>query len=729
MTEITEAQDQQEHDQQEHDQPEQVFELGLSLAGAISAGAYTAGVLDFLVQALSEWDKHRGKTDAAGNPVAGHRVVLKVIAGASAGAIAGALGVIALARGLKPREFTEEQIANRYRDLYPTHQDYECVLPSLYHTWVTLPAMVGRDGAGGFFGTGDIAGKAADGARVLRSLLDASLLDEIKRATIEPPDGDEEAPDVPPVSFVATRLHVYMTLSNMRGIPYAVAFDNGSYGMQTIGDRVHYVISDLGTQELKQSDWLATDSEASLPLSVKTLPKRKKGQIAEPAGDAAAGPPADPFGPHPVDWDTYGTAALASGAVPIGLAPKELRFAWTQYECRRYPIDLPEGAKIKPAFPPSATQCGAFAFACVDGGLVNNNPFDYAQFALTGARHTSPTDGRAASQAIVMVAPFPEPPAFPPEGTPSSAALSILKALLPALLNQARFRASDLTPAMDKKDFSRFLIAPLRRIPRTKPDEDVRLELYPIACGLLGGFGGFLHEEFRAHDFQLGRRNCQKFLCSAFWVPPDNAVVGGPVVNVGGSVVKEGKFIIPLCGKAAGTVPMPQWPQMSLPAFDRVCDRMKARLDAVAPLIGGEAAGVGLRFAVGFIWRVFGVRRAALRLLRAAMLAELVRHRQIKEWDATPLLAGTVAAHEGRSPDDVQAVIAELMAPVFRKPADIAMAAHLPTDFVEAVLDALLKPGTLPQVRTWTDGAVFSLYGRCPWYVKILTHIRTYFRL
>jgi Patatin-like phospholipase len=156
-----------------HDHQDQVFELGLSLAGAISAGAYTAGVIDFLLQALSEWDKHRDDPDV---DVGRHRVVLKVITGASAGAIAGALGVIALARGLKPRAFTEEQISNRYPDHYPDHQEYECVLPSLYQTWVELPAMVsGNGGDGGLLGTGDVAGKA-DGARMLRSLLNASLL-------------------------------------------------------------------------------------------------------------------------------------------------------------------------------------------------------------------------------------------------------------------------------------------------------------------------------------------------------------------------------------------------------------------------------------------------------------------------------------------------------------------------------------------------------------------------
>ena len=31
------------------------FRIGINMAGAISAGAYTAGALDFLIQALDEW--------------------------------------------------------------------------------------------------------------------------------------------------------------------------------------------------------------------------------------------------------------------------------------------------------------------------------------------------------------------------------------------------------------------------------------------------------------------------------------------------------------------------------------------------------------------------------------------------------------------------------------------------------------------------------------------------
>ena len=33
------------------------FQIGLAMSGAVSAGAYTAGVFDFLIQALDEWEK------------------------------------------------------------------------------------------------------------------------------------------------------------------------------------------------------------------------------------------------------------------------------------------------------------------------------------------------------------------------------------------------------------------------------------------------------------------------------------------------------------------------------------------------------------------------------------------------------------------------------------------------------------------------------------------------
>ena len=63
------------------------IKLGINMAGAISAGAYTAGVLDFLIQALDEWYAAK----AAGENVPGHDISIEVISGASAGGMCAAI--------------------------------------------------------------------------------------------------------------------------------------------------------------------------------------------------------------------------------------------------------------------------------------------------------------------------------------------------------------------------------------------------------------------------------------------------------------------------------------------------------------------------------------------------------------------------------------------------------------------------------------------------------------
>jgi len=47
------------------------FEIGFVMAGAISAGAYSAGVLDFLVEALDPWGHASGRDAAARGRVEG----------------------------------------------------------------------------------------------------------------------------------------------------------------------------------------------------------------------------------------------------------------------------------------------------------------------------------------------------------------------------------------------------------------------------------------------------------------------------------------------------------------------------------------------------------------------------------------------------------------------------------------------------------------------------------
>jgi len=75
------------------------FRFAINMAGAISAGAYTAGVLDFLMEALEQWqlakDSFRqqlaGQLPTVQNVVPLHDVCVDAFTGASAGSMCAAI--------------------------------------------------------------------------------------------------------------------------------------------------------------------------------------------------------------------------------------------------------------------------------------------------------------------------------------------------------------------------------------------------------------------------------------------------------------------------------------------------------------------------------------------------------------------------------------------------------------------------------------------------------------
>ncbi|MGB7726400.1 MAG: hypothetical protein WBL50_00105 [Candidatus Acidiferrum sp.] len=78
------------------------FRIGLNMAGAVSAGAYTAGVLDFLIEALDAWydERERQKslhgTDISRWEILAHDVSIEVLSGASAGGMCAAISAVSL---------------------------------------------------------------------------------------------------------------------------------------------------------------------------------------------------------------------------------------------------------------------------------------------------------------------------------------------------------------------------------------------------------------------------------------------------------------------------------------------------------------------------------------------------------------------------------------------------------------------------------------------------------
>ncbi len=659
------------------------FSIGLTMAGAISAGAYTAGVLDFLVEALEEWEAHRGQPG-----IPAHRTGLKVVAGASAGAITGALGLIALARGTDPKFLDESEIKNSSRAEGTKYNPLRCVLPSLFATWVEQPQLVADTPAGlDFLDVSDLAVPAGGKQAEVASVLNSKLLDRIKDSALRGP-----AAEATPRPYVASETHLYMTVSNLRGIPFEIGFGAGRYGMQTHGDRFHYRLEGVGDWCCPGNAWLNADR--SIQLEAKDLPVKASDEI-------------------PAAWNLYGTVALASAAFPIGLASRLLETEFKQYDGRSYPVDVDQTFILEPTFPGMpADFSGTYKFLNVDGGLINNNPFDYAEYALLGRpslRRPPDRDrtleGLQTDAALIMIAPFPEPPAFLPEGQPKEELSAVLRALLPTLMTQARFRANDLAKALDPEDYSRYLVAPQRLDAAGKPLR------FAIACGALGGFGGFLDRGFRAHDYQLGRRNCQEFLRHVFGLP-----VGAAAVDNRSSehqfVSQETKHplmpVIPLMGAAALEIALPHWPRISEAGLDTLGRRIEQRLDKLLPiLIRAQTKSRRLRLIASA--GLFLGKRHILDAVRLAILSDLIRRDQVEGW----------ALPDGFSldADDARAVLAELASPLFqyRTISGIAKSTHLKCDVVQAIIEALKSAvGNVAVVAATWDATLVTLKWRAP---------------
>lgn len=593
------------------------FEIGLAMAGAVSAGAYSSGVLDFLFQALDAWEQlKRSDPDSIPN----HDVCIKVITGASAGSITGALAAAALAGGVEPTPYPGPIPTPPVRS-----QPYRYVMPALYSAWVLRPEMASPTGRPDLLDTSDLAP-----GKPIVSLLNSSLLDEIGDGTLRMATAPLPTPPAfgpvrggQPIPYLAKRLHLYMTISNLRGVPYKVSFkdagDVRGHGMLSHGDRTHYVLTNLGGLECK-SDWAEDDRMTE--ADIRTLP--------------ASG------AEMPALWQGYLQAALASSAFPIGLAPRQIDRDTNDYQDRMWPFPREGNHDIEPDWPEPwyvPNHDRAYSFVNVDGGLINNEPFEYAHFALMEAgRILNPRAATDANRAVILVDPFPQDPNFETDDRKLDRSIAaIVKALLPALMTQARFKPTELALALDETVYSRFLIAPRRADAIGAPMN------YALATGLLGGFGGFLDQSLRDFDYQLGRRNCQKFLREAFVLDPKNGLFAG----WGGKANEDTRFktfdaagamfrpIVPLVGSAAPEVPLPPWPRLDAPRLKQIEDRITARAKILGPrLIEEQVRNRILRIGAKALWHLFGVD-AVQDYAHLAIQQDLIRRDQHADWNLT----------------------------------------------------------------------------------------------
>ncbi|MGD1877574.1 MAG: hypothetical protein ACFB13_08755 [Kiloniellaceae bacterium] len=192
-----------------------VFELGLVMAGAISAGAYTAGVMDFLIEALDAYYAARDGADWSGPR---HDVRVPVLAGASAGGMTSAIAAVHFMHPMthvRPGQALGPQQARQNQ---------------LYHSWVQEIDIAK------LLGTRDIEERPE-----LVSALDSSALKAIAEGALSVDGPRTRRP------WVADPLAVFLTVANLRGIPCGFKLygtrASDAYGMTNHMDDMRFAVT------------------------------------------------------------------------------------------------------------------------------------------------------------------------------------------------------------------------------------------------------------------------------------------------------------------------------------------------------------------------------------------------------------------------------------------------------------------------------------------------------
>ena len=438
------------------------FRLGIAMAGAVSAGAYTAGVMDYLLESLQRWEEAKAKNRSLGpedpeyDPsIPMHDVIIEVMGGASAGGMTAAISAISLFEGVDLKEWDPNK-------------------KKLYNAWVNLNDQEsGQSTLEQLLDPIDII--TAD---ELPALLNSEAIDQIADRATQLKSTDK----LPP--YISKDMEVILTITSLRGIPISVNF------FDSVDTKKEAML--LGS---------SNDGKAALPAHKMHV---HKGVAHFKFDLEGKGTPAHtvPFDPNK-EWSTnlLMDCAKATGAFPVGLKARKLEGIRLDYVksmvYRMFGLDSEEQHEAKAGISIN-TEADPFDLVAIDGGTVNNEPFGEIIRALEEKCAIKGDD-----HAVIMIDPFPN---FEVVENPEeqfkhpSNVIELVPNILGAIRAQAMVKEREIVRGLSS-DHRRKMI-----FPKKKDDS------FPIACGSLDGFGGFFSKSFRTHDYDLGRRNCQRFL-------------------------------------------------------------------------------------------------------------------------------------------------------------------------------------------------------------------------
>ena len=404
--------------------------------------------------------------------------------------------------------------------------------------------------------------------------------------------------------WLADPFKLLLTVTNLRGVPYQVRFSgNTGFSHEMVMHRDH-----MGFSVPVFDDPNGAPAPDLVPLS--------RSNSAEDPG-----------------WQVLAATALASGAFPLALASRFLSRPGSDYD---YRYVFPYAANGLVYSPPGIESEKSYNFAAVDGGTMNNEPFDLAHCELAGLKGRNPRAGESAHRALIMVDPFTDPQQK--SRVPDGYLRDTFLALLSAFKAQSRFNQIDLTLAEAEDVYSRFMIAPSRNGIRGSR---------AIASGGLSGFLGFFCQDYRLHDYMLGRKNCQRFLRDWFVLPSEITHSGqcldgsNPLFRnwPQAALENEGfksrhrsghRQIIPLVGTAARTQELVDWPARKFRGYECVGRAIEDRMEVAYGPLATEVVKVFCEGTKG-AWLCRAIVRTGVRVAWSFRLKKKLREK-LAEW-------------------------------------------------------------------------------------------------
>ena len=469
----------------EHSYSKDTFYLGLTMAGAVSAGAYTGGVLDYLFEVLDKWE--RAKTGELKIPgyskedIPRHKVVIDAMGGTSAGGMTTAMAALYAIQG-EINPVTDDkagEVGGEKGNVF-------------YDSWVNLDDTATQKTLENALTTHDLTSSGK-----IKALLNSAFIDSVAKSafSIKKDDLDTAVSKLPP--YISKDIEMLISHTMLKGIPLAVSFGHdGSQGKSVPPSHSTYEHFLFSHFKLNNGKKVNPDEYIWLnPLDGKSDEHLKK-------------------------------AAIATGAFPIGLefrkfTNKDFRPEYIKNVLSRLIMkDMGDRSPaIKNKIKWDDKRLDNYESVTVDGGALNNEPYGEVMSILShryGPSDIKVGDHTYHKYGMVMIDPFPD--FYQLKGVSESPddLLGVAPGIIGTLWDQAKIKRNELREQFDNPTF-RGTIYPVKYV---EGKGNGKYE-HPLACSALEAFSGFLDVRFRHHDFFLGRNNARNFLRAYLSVPYD----------------------------------------------------------------------------------------------------------------------------------------------------------------------------------------------------------------